>query len=96
MNFFVLSDLNECAAEGLNSCDDPRRALCTNTIGSYECQCSDGYSGDGETCTGMEENTLSWEYTDSVKKPTSHLGGSQREREGGGDKERECFRVCVA
>lgn len=55
----MLSDLNECAAESLNSCDDPRRALCNNTIGSYECECRDGYSGDGETCTGMDEDALS-------------------------------------
>ena len=27
-------------------------ADCTNTIGSYMCSCSSGYTGDGTMCTG--------------------------------------------
>ena len=42
-------DINECEDEpeicGIN-------ANCTNTIGSYMCSCSSGYTGDGTMCTG--------------------------------------------
>ena len=55
MFFNAPSDLNECASDSLNRCDVISRADCTNTIGSYKCICRDGYTGDGEVCTGMEE-----------------------------------------
>ena len=29
------------------------RADCTETFGSYVCQCKDGYTGDGKDCTGL-------------------------------------------
>ena len=42
-------DINEC--EDLTAlCDS--NAECTNTQGSYECTCGDGYSGDGLSCSG--------------------------------------------
>ena len=45
---FLLLDINEC---DLNVCHED--ANCTNTIGSFECQCRPGYSGDGiMTCSG--------------------------------------------
>lgn len=27
-------------------------STCIDTIGSYRCECKDGYTGDGYTCTG--------------------------------------------
>ena len=45
-----LSDINECNAE-TDNCDV--NAKCTNTEGSFTCTCNKGYTGDGETCTGM-------------------------------------------
>ena len=49
--FFVcfFKDVNECA-EGKDDCNH----LCTNTIGSYNCMCRDGYylHQDGRTCVG--------------------------------------------
>ena len=41
--------MDECAVNpqrcGLNS-------VCRNVIGSYACECSRGYTGNGTTCTG--------------------------------------------
>ena len=45
-------DVNECV-EGTDNCH--ANADCTDTIGSFQCACSPGYSGDGiENCTGEE------------------------------------------
>ena len=51
--FFVLaSDVNECM-EGTDSCHT--NADCTDTVGSFQCTCSPGYSGDGVvSCNGNE------------------------------------------
>ena len=61
-SFFI--DIDECENDELNECD--ANALCTNTKGSYDCSCRDGYQGDGRTCTGMDR--------DSVLKVTLLLG----------------------
>ena len=42
------SDYNECAADKDNNCDD--NAFCTNTIGSFNCTCKEGWTGDGNKC----------------------------------------------
>jgi hypothetical protein len=47
---FAHIDVNECAT-GFHECDV--NAICTNTIGSYMCQCLTGFCGDGFKCTGM-------------------------------------------
>ena len=39
-------DSNECLEE--NPCD--ANADCIDNIGSYECQCKIGYSGNGSSC----------------------------------------------
>ena len=43
----LLIDDDECA-NGRHNCD--MNANCTNTDGSFECTCNDGYFGDGKTC----------------------------------------------
>lgn len=40
-------DINECSNNPCHS-----HAECKNTDGSYTCTCSDGYYGDGTSCTG--------------------------------------------
>ncbi len=45
--YFV--DADECT-DDTDDCDD--NAVCTNTVGSYTCDCNVGYSGDGLNCTG--------------------------------------------
>ena len=47
---FNFTDINECANPETNDCD--LNAQCINTEGSYTCSCNEGYTGDGETCTG--------------------------------------------
>ena len=54
--FFVFSlscaDINECSV--IKPCSS--LANCVNTIGSYECSCQSGYSGDGLKCDGKYYN----------------------------------------
>ena len=47
--FLILTDLNECT--GSNACNRTH-AMCTNTLGSYLCNCNSGYTGNGINCTG--------------------------------------------
>ena len=44
------TDIDECAnfTESELFCDE--NAFCNNTVGSYECVCNDGYTGDGFFC----------------------------------------------
>ena len=42
-------DYNECL-QNTDACD--QNADCTNIVGSHICQCRSGYTGDGNTCTG--------------------------------------------
>ena len=50
MNLFFL-DINEC--KSANPCDD--NASCSNNVGSYVCQCNNGFVGDGKTCSDINE-----------------------------------------
>ena len=40
-------DIDECLSENL--CD--QNAICTNSVGSYSCECETGFHGDGEVCS---------------------------------------------
>lgn len=57
IDLFVLTDLNECESPETNQCD--LNAECDNTEGSYTCNCSVGYTGDGENCTGKQRRNIS-------------------------------------
>ena len=43
-----MSDINECLGD---PCDE--NAKCSNNLGSFECKCNSGYSGNGFSCTGI-------------------------------------------
>ena len=48
-----------CAASDINECDlsthnCSNNAECYNTNGSFVCNCSDGFSGNGVICEGMQ------------------------------------------
>ena len=45
-------DIDECS-EGTDDCDD--NALCTNSPGSFDCECNSGYDGTGQSCSGKED-----------------------------------------
>ena len=51
---FTPSDVDECALE-TDNCDV--NATCANTIGSFTCACNNGYEGDGDPCTDIDEYT---------------------------------------
>ena len=46
--YVVSSDIDEC--KGNHSCHV--NATCTNTNGSYLCECHPGFNGNGQSCTG--------------------------------------------
>ena len=43
-------DIDECA-NNTDNCDV--NAYCNNTVGSYNCTCHAGYTGNGTTCIGV-------------------------------------------
>ena len=45
---YGFSDIDEC--KGNHSCHV--NAICTNTNGSYLCECQPGFNGNGQSCTG--------------------------------------------
>ena len=45
-----LIDIDECLLR-IDNCDK-QNAVCRNTNGSYECDCKNGFIGDGTVCIG--------------------------------------------
>ena len=64
-SYFLFPDIDECFDNSTNDCDT--NANCTNTPGSYNCQCLSGFAGDGRNCSGnksidkVSKNTFSTE-----------------------------------
>ena len=54
------TDIDECANDDLNNCHED--ANCTNTEGSFNCSCNDGYSGSGTECAGKFVACSSYVY----------------------------------
>ncbi|XP_066023636.1 uromodulin-like [Pocillopora verrucosa] len=48
-------DVDECSL-GEHKCDS--NAECRNNVGSYRCKCKEGFSGDGQTCSDIDECAL--------------------------------------
>ena len=50
-------DIDECA-EDMHNCSiykGQANAVCTNTLGGFECNCAQGWQGDGSYCTDVNE-----------------------------------------
>ena len=47
--------MDECT---LNTHDCSSKADCSNLLGSFQCACRPGFTGDGKTCQGRLGNTL--------------------------------------
>ena len=45
-------DIDECI-EGSHDCDSSTE-MCVNLVGSYSCQCVDGFQLNGQTCEGKK------------------------------------------
>ena len=50
-NVFIILDIDECSDKSTHSCDS--NSNCTNTNGSYQCKCHQGFIGNGHTCSGI-------------------------------------------
>ena len=46
---FGFADIDECSNDS-HVCD--ANATCTNTIGSHNCTCKEGFTGNGRSCSG--------------------------------------------
>ena len=46
-------DIDECANSNLNTCHTD--ATCTNLPDGYSCACNEGFTGDGSSCTDINE-----------------------------------------
>ena len=47
----LFSDVDECLSDSQNDCAES--ADCINEEGSYSCQCQEGFTGNGRTCSGI-------------------------------------------
>ena len=49
------ADVDECQL-GTDNC--AANAVCSNTVGGFDCNCNPGYSGDGVDCVDIDECAL--------------------------------------
>ncbi|CAH3192117.1 unnamed protein product, partial [Porites evermanni] len=95
-NYTCSEDLDECGGNN-NHCH--KNAVCTNTLGSYKCQCGTGYTGDGFSCTDIDEcssghqcdSSATCHNTDGSYTCTCNSGYSGNGRTCRGTNVDECF-----
>ncbi|XP_030849570.1 uncharacterized protein LOC115927613 [Strongylocentrotus purpuratus] len=69
-------DIDECTS-GKDSCDP--NAQCDNTEGGYECECNDGFVGNGKSCTDIDECTSGKDSCDPNAQCDNTEGGYECE-----------------
>ena len=75
-------DVNECLS---SPCD--ANANCQNTIGSFQCSCNAGFTGDGITCSGISKEIVCYKNRPS---PYSWAQSHQEEEGGCGKSTKFC------
>ena len=75
-------DINECA-ESLDNCHAD--AICRNTVGSFECTCRNGFTGNGVICNRIicdneEESSDSSSSSSVTRSSSSSRRGTSRRR----------------
>ena len=69
---FVSIDVNECS-EGQHDCDQQAYTMCSNSIGSYTCDCQAGYGLSGRICTGRQSETSNLLANQILFNPTPYI-----------------------
>ena len=64
-NVLIILDIDECSDKSTHSCDS--NANCTNTDGSYQCKCHQGFAGNGHTCSGIFFGNATKIYTTHIR-----------------------------
>ena len=72
----AVSDVNECDANTHN-CNN--NADCFNTNGSFVCNCSDGFSGNGVFCEGMQTIIFLGQITNRGEKYSISISEEKRD-----------------
>ena len=75
MHIMIYTDDDECK-NGLDNCSV--NANCTNTIGSFECTCNDGFGGDGRTCISKMISAIGYIMHQSQKIVTHNYKLTQK------------------
>ena len=57
---FCAIDIDECS-NNTDNCDV--NAFCNNTMGSHNCTCNPGYTGNGTWCTGKISHLLTFQIS---------------------------------
>merc|ERR1712045_1014332 len=86
----LCEDIDECAPFGSNNCD--ANAMCMNVIGTFLCECKNGYVGDGTKCDEQSGDGSGDDGCDMILKSYMHvLGGNPQ---AGIKDEQECVQSC--
>jgi hypothetical protein len=70
-NTFKCEDLDECSSQCTNDCDRAY-GVCINLPGTFECTCTNGFSGNGRKCSDINECNNNGSIVESARKCSPH------------------------